>query len=281
MSSARRSVSLPALLIAAAGLVAALSVWQTVMLARDNAQLRDAIFATAPFTNAPSALAANVDAAELNKAQAELELARTRLRAAEDQAAKFAAELTVTPAEELKSLGRSDVLAAKAVSLMKGMDEMLKAQDASTGKRPSVDAKNMAEWLVNSEAIGDLEGDPAAVANVHAHALREKLGLDEAMMRELRGNLTAEFQQLRAQGMDRPSRPDDAQDDWYAKRDRTLLAAAARIEQQIPAKLRKPRVIVQIMNLGSGFRTRTQQGPTGEPHIELVYQVPGMEPIRF
>jgi hypothetical protein len=106
---------------------------------------------------------------------------------------------------------------------------MSKAQHTAQieGRRLNVDAKNMAEWLVNTEAIGELEADPEAVADVSAHALRKALGLDEGATRKVRQQLAAEFQQLQTLGLDRPHRPNDGQEDWYAKRDRILLEAAA------------------------------------------------------
>lgn len=283
MNSARQFTSLPFLLIAVAALIVGLSAWQTIVLARGNQEIRGDLLAKRKEIVGPRGEAAAADSAGLAKVQAELEEARGKLRATESQAQKLADELKIEPAAELKSLGRSEQLAAKGATLVQGMEKISKEQHTAQieGRRLNVDAKSIAEWLVNTDAIGELEADPGAIADVNAHALRTTLGLDGDTTRRLREQLAAEFEQLRKRGLDRPHRPNEGREDWYAKRDRMLLEAAARIEAQIPVSQRKPNVVSQIMNLGTGFRTRVQQSPDAGPGMELYYESPGMEPIRF
>jgi hypothetical protein len=76
------------------------------------------------------------------------------------------------------------------------------------------------------------------------------LGFDEGTSRGVRERLTTEFESLKAQGLTRPDRPSQGQEEWYARRDRMVLEAAARIEALIPPQYQKPNAVAEAMNLG-------------------------------
>ena len=282
MSRTRRFVSLPALLIAAATVITTWSLWQTLLLARQNDQLRNTLASTQSTTRPASADAAMANHADLHKAETELADARQRFRTADEQARSLANELAITPAEELKSYGRIEDLAQKGVTLLQSIEEITTAQHTAllAGHPVSVDTK-ITGWLMNTEAIGDLEANPAEIAELYTHALRQTLGLDPSLTRQVQQQLRTEFDQLHSKGLDCPHRPTEAQEDWYGRRDQLILEAASRIEAQIPISQRKPHAIAQILNLGTSFRTRIDKAPDGNPRLRLYYQVPGRPAIRF
>lgn len=283
MNRIHRIVSLPIVLIGAAGAVTTWSLWQTLLFARENNQLRSAFASTQSAKQTTSAGAAKTDRAELLKAETELAAARRRFRAADERAKRLAAELAITPAEELKSYGRIEDLAQNGITVLKSIEETTAGQNSAQteGRTVSVDGKKITGWLVHTEAIGDLEANPAEIAELYAHAIQQTFALDPSLTRKVQQQLCKEFEQFRAQGLDRPHRPIEAQDDWYARRDQLVLEAAARIEAQIPTAQRKPHALAQILNLGTSFRTRIDNAPDGNPSLTLYYQVPGLPAIRF
>jgi hypothetical protein len=193
--------------------------------------------------------------------------------------------LAIAPAEQLKSLGRLEELAGRGVELVNAVKEhtdairtaKLEGREADTNLR----LEDLSGLIVNMETIGKLEANPGEVAELHAQALQQMLGLDEVTSRRVRESLAAEFEHLRAQGLDRMQRPAEGEEDWYARRDQTLLDAAARIEALIPPEKRSPNAVPQIMNLSTGLRTRIMRIPNGSPaKLDLFYKEPGSEPIR-
>lgn len=224
--------------------------------------------------------------AELKAIDAELERERTRLREAESKAKKLAQSLAVTPAEELKSFGRVEELAVGGANFLKAIQELPKAKETAEleGRRWDSAAfmKDLAGWIVSMEAIGKLEENPKEVAELHARALREMLGFDEGTSRRVGERLTAEFESLGQQRLIRSHRPSEGQEEWYARRDRMVLEAAARIEALIPPKYQKPNAVAEAMNLGTAFRNRLMHiaGVRGGG-MQLYYQEPGSEPIPF
>jgi hypothetical protein len=284
MSAACKAPRLPTLVVFVAVACACVSIWQTVRLAGENATLRSFLVEPSGSTHPASSRASSKRAGDGEITEAQLESARVRLRHAEAQAEKLAAELAIAPAEELQTLGRIEELATDAVKLVKVMDEIsqiIQAGESAGGKTNGL-TNDVPQWLVHTEAIGQLEAEPADIADLHARALRELLGLDESAVHKVRERLAAEFELLRAHRLDRPHRPAEEQDDWYARRDRMLLEAAARIEALIPARHRKPNAVAKIMNLGSSFRFRAQQAPDGGVRrLDLFYQEPGSKPIRL
>jgi hypothetical protein len=221
---------------------------------------------------------------EMEKTRADLEQVRLRLRAAKAKADELTSALAIAPAEELKSYGRLEELAAKGVELANTVREQTEAIRAAAleGRQVSGNLviKDLPGLIVNSEIVGKLESNPDRIAELHAHALRQMLGLDEATSLRVREALAPEFERLRAQGLDRMQRPTEDQEDWYARRDQMMLDAAARVEALIPAENRSPNAVVRIMNLSTGVRTRMMRisnAPSG--HMQLLYQEPGSEPI--
>jgi hypothetical protein len=285
MSTERRLASSPFLVAAAAVSLAVFSIWQSVHFAQENETLRGALSNTRSRAQAASSEPAPGSSAELQKTQADLEGARTRLRAAEAKAHELASALAIAPAEELKSLGRPEQLASEGIELLNTARQHAEAIRAATleGQRGNTNLvmKDLPGLIVHTEAIGKLEANPGEVAELHAQALRQMLGLDETTSRRVRESLAAEFELLRKQGLDRPQRPIEGQEDWYARRDRMLLDAAARIEALIPSEKRWPNAVSQIMNLSTAFRSRMMRSPDGSPGtMELFYEEPGSEPIQ-
>ena len=217
---------------------------------------------------------------DLKAANVELEQARARLRTAEAKADELAQTLGITPAEQLKSFGRVEELAVGGVSFLKAIEELPKARQIAEleGRRweSAVYMKDMAGLIVSMEAIGQLEENPGKVAKLHAHALHEMLGFDEDTRQHVFERLIAEFETLKAQGLTRPDRPSEGQEEWYARRDRAVLEAAARIEALIPPQYQKPNAVAEAMNLRlmrvAGIRAGGMQ---------LFYQAPGSEPLPF
>jgi hypothetical protein len=282
MRPARKWFRLPVLVAMTVAALAGWSIWQSVRFAGENALLRSALTERPSHAGAAASTAPGKPAGEMEKAEAEMESARLRLRNAEATVAKLDAELAIAPAEELKSLGRIEELAVDGVKLVTTMEELSQSMQAGKPNNQKTDAltNDVPQWMVNTEAIGQMESDPAEIADLYGRALRQMLDLDENASRQVRERLTAEFELLRVRGLDRPRRPLEKQEDWYAERDRMLLEAAARIEALIPAPQRKPNAVGKIINLGSSFRFRVKQSPDGgDRKLEFFYQEPGAKPV--
>jgi hypothetical protein len=285
MITARRPANLPLLIVGAVAMLVAFSIWQTVRFAKENDALRGALVETRSLAPALSSDAAPGSSAEWQQTRADLAQARTRLQAAEAKAAELASTLAIAPAEELKSHGRLEELAGKGVELVQAVKEHTEAIRTAKleGREANADLRlhDLTGLIVNMEAIGKLEANPAEVAELHAQALKQMLDLDSATSQRVRERLAAEFEQLRVQGLDRLQRPALGEDDWYARRDQTLQDAAARIEALIPPGKRSPNAVLKIMNLSTGLRTRIMRYPGGPPgNFGIFYQEPGSEPIR-
>jgi hypothetical protein len=286
MSTIRRPAPLPVLLTAGVLLVITVSAWQTIRFASENDALRSEISERRASATSATVSATLPSSTELERTRAELDRARTRLRTAEAKADELAQTLAIAPADELKSFGRLEELAVDGAKFLKLLEEVPKAKAAADleGRRwdTAVFLKDLPGWIVHSDAIGQLEENPKEIADVHARALRERLGLDEKVSQHVHARLIAEFALLHQLGFTRPQRPPKEHDEWYAERDRMLLEAAARIEETIPPENRKPSAVVETINLGTGFRNRTIRFAGGvEAGLQLYYQVPGAEPIVF
>jgi hypothetical protein len=278
MRVASKVPRIPALVVIVAIACAGSSLWLTMRLTRENARLRSVLEQPSTLPGADGSDAPGAGATTSEVTAAELENARLRLRKAEAQAGQLAAELAIAPAEELKSLGRIEELAVDALKLVKTMEEVSEAMQASGRIPDETDhlTNDVPRWMVQTEAIGELEGNPAEIADLQARALRDLLGLDEGAAGKVRERLTAEFELLRARGLDRPHRPVEGQEEWYAGRDQMLLEAAARIEALIPASQRKSDAVGKIMNLGSCFRFGVPQAVDGNKRkLDFFYQEPG------
>jgi hypothetical protein len=282
----RSPVRLPILLAAAAALLGAVSTWQMVRFASANALLRQELSDRRAHATAANMPSNNESSAELNAINSELERERARLREAESKAEKLAQSLAITPAEELKSFGRVEELAIGGANFLKAIQELPKAKQAAEleGRQwdSAVFMKDLPGWIVSMEAIGKLEENPKEIAELHARALREMLGFDEGTSRRVCERLTAEFESLGQQGLIRAHRPSEGQEEWYARRDRMVLEAAARIEALISPKYQKPNAVAEAMNLGTAFRNRLMHiAGVRAGGMELYYQEPGSEPIAF
>jgi hypothetical protein len=282
MSPARKWFRLPVFVAMTAAALAGWSIWQSVRFACENTALRSVLSEGPPQIGAAASAAPGVPAGEMEKVGAEMESARLRLRNAEATVAKLDVELAIAPAEELKSLGRIEELAVDGVKMVTTMEEISQSMQPGYPNSQKTDAltNDVPQWMVNTEAIGQMESDPAEIADLYGRALRQMLDLDENASRQVRERLAAEFELLRARGLDRPRRPLERQEEWYAKRDRMLLEAAARIEALVPGPQRKPKAIGKIINLGSSFRFRMKQSPDGgDRKLEFFYQEPGAQPV--
>jgi hypothetical protein len=285
MIARRHQISLVYAVVALAAVLIALSVWQTVRLAERNYTLREAVAAAragvVPSSFKTAAAAKSVD----GEAAAELSRERELLRTAEAKAQELAAALQIAPAEELKSLGRIEELAKEGVQFLGALRDPKALQKAQMEGRPqlaNVVVDDLIGYTLKLEAIGRLEAEPAEVAEVHAGALKEMLGLDQATHDRVRQMIAAEFATLREQGLIRSHRPIDGSEDWYARRDQAILNAAGRIEAVIPPDLRKPHAVAQVLSLGSGIRTRVVDQPSArEQGIEMFYEMPGLPRLRL
>jgi hypothetical protein len=282
----RRPIRLPVLLAAAAGLLGAVSTRQTVRFAGANAHLRQELSDRRAHATAASKPSINESSVELKAINAELDREHARLREAESKAEKLAQSLAITPAEELKSFVRVEELAVGGANFPKAIHELPKAKEAAEleGRRwdSAVFMKDLAGWIVSMEAIGKLEENPKEIAELHARALREILGFDEGTSRRVCKRLTAEFESLGQQGLTRLHRPTEGQEEWYARRDRMVMEAAARIEALIPPKYQKPNAVAEAMNPGTAFRNRLMRvAGVRAGGMQLYYQEPGSEPIAF
>jgi hypothetical protein len=286
MTPPSRAISAPALAALSLALIGAVSIWQTVQFARGNQDLRRELLQRRAAATAEAARTTAEASAEADAARVELEDARARLRTAEARLDELAKSLDITPADQLKSYGRVEELAANGVTLLKAIEELPIAKHAAhlEGRKwdPAVFMKDMAGLIVNTEAIGQLEENPAKVAELHAQALREMLALDEGTSQRVMERLVAEFEALKAQGLTRPDRPGEGREEWYARRDQAVLEAAARIEALIPPQLQKPNAVAETMNLGTAFRNRLMR-VAGVPAggMQLYYQAPGGEAVPF
>ena len=280
MIAQRRPISVVYWIIAVAVVLIVLSVWQTFRLAGQNSSLRGEVVAARADAAPPSFKVAPVEKGAEGEAAAELSREREMLRAAEVKAKELAASLQIAPAEELKSLGRIEELAKEGVQFLGALLDAQAWQKAELegGPRPAQRVlDDLIAYTLKLEAIGRLESEPADVAEVHAEALKEMLGLDQTTQDRVRQLIAAEFAKLRDRGLTRSHRPLEGTEDWYARRDEAIVNAAGRIEALIPADLRKPHAVAQVLSLGSGIRTRIIDRPDArEKGLQMYYELPGL-----
>jgi hypothetical protein len=278
-----RWVTVPAVAVAGLISVAISGSWQMMRLAREHGRLTTelaAIHAQAAPAESEEESAFVTQIAALN---AEIEQETARLADAQTQIAAMKNALPPMTGQVLRSLGRIEDLGRQAGQFIEQVIDFSKAAGGPSARKQSEEEmtrtmQSMMSWTATIETIGEMEDDPREIARLHATTIAERLKLNAATAASVEKEIARVFQELATAGLVRSKRPSgDELTGWREHRGDVLHAAAARIENLIPADQRQPWVVEQSLQLGNAFVGQVQMGADGHGSIVVGVVLPGVK----
>jgi hypothetical protein len=224
------------------------------------------------------------DTAAIEELKREIARTATLLDAAEAKVKSAQKEVPPMNGEELRSLGRMADFAREAATFIQQLEELTRLLHDKEAQKQNEDVMTrsmaqMTKWTSWIEVIAKMEEDPREIAELHALTIAERLQLDPASTARVREQIETEFSALARAKLVRANRPasSDELKQWLERRQTFLHAAAARVEEHIPAESRKPWIVEQSLQLGNALRQDVKVDASGHGSATIALVLPGIQ----